>query len=122
MKYLKEYNDHSKQFCKIDQNEFLDYVKKTLSFTTSEYNTIKSINDSAELYNSINKMDNFNRISLSIYKYDMYKSVRTKRITLYKTEDEWYYISCNISSSLSFYRCDQMTGVLDCIEYIKNNI
>jgi hypothetical protein len=38
----------------------------------------------------------------------------------YKTDDEWYFVVSFNKRPAANYKCDQFDGLLECLEYIKN--
>ena len=49
----------------------------------------------------------------------IFKALSIVDFDIYKTEDEWYYVKF----MGDYYKCDQMSGVIDCLEYkIKDKV
>lgn len=61
--------------------------------------------------------------------FELYKSIGAKEfrklVTVYKYRDEWFSVTAEKLSGLDmmiFYKCDQLDGLMNCLNNIKENI
>ena len=122
MKYLKEYNIHSKTFTQISIGESNKISDQMLEFTDAEMDIIKDIYSDDSLYEFTE--DPNNKITIDIRLIYLSNDECDPCININKLPDEWYYIqfqneNVNINRSI-YYKCDQMSGLKDCLIMLKN--
>jgi hypothetical protein len=114
MKYLKEYNQHNNSYSEIDSNEWdenispFSEIDNTIEFTDKDFKIVCNI-FKYTLLSPDNKI---------IY-FDIQNRAYNRNIFIVKHNDEWYYV--RLTSSINeFYKCDQMSGLIDCLTMLKN--
>ena len=114
IKIFEEYNQY---YTEIDVIEFLDMIGmqlpnvdaeeetkySTLAFTDYEINILSRIKD-------IDISNNNNTLYANI-SFIYYKNTNPYRVCIYKLPDEWFLIR----NSIKYYKCDQMEGLIKCI-------
>lgn len=66
-----------------------------------------------------------NIFKVSNYDFEILKTIKTEvfriddgyiDIEMYPAKDEWYYIYHGIRSNCTYYRCDQIDGLVECLK------
>ncbi len=106
MKYLKKiFEDNS--FELIDM-KLIDFYKVNIKFTDTEINELIKIVPELESQEDDTIESLFDDGFLNILKQD----------------DEWYYVHIfndKISGYSTFYKCDQLYGLIECLKYLREN-
>lgn len=118
MKYSKKYNS------KIINNKIVENLNNTYyKLTYTEHHDISNRMKVSDLtQNEINKIINSqikhtNRLSISHPEKSLVNINNKIKITIQKREDEWFTIA-DYTGSLELYKCDQIDGVIDCMDYL----
>lgn len=123
---IKMFEEYNNKWRSISRSESLEFGKSYSDFTEAEYNSIKSIFDNNEYYSTDNlfnsglskKSDFFKNSVLGVaIRVDINYSDTSFIISKY--EDEWYIINYKYEY---YYLCDQMDGLLECLEYLISDI
>ncbi len=115
MKYLKKFKLLESSYNILSDDEWdthcgkvlitREILGKDIEFTEDEYFEVQNVYPKAK--DLIEEIDiNDDNLSIIIYKY----------------YDEWYYVNtfCRSTQKLTFYKCDQIKGLLSCLNDIKN--
>jgi hypothetical protein len=105
MKYLKEYNQWYR-----DSSPEETIHKKHVDFTQEEYDKLLWLFSDIGMYiefdywvESIIYVKNEDRDGKDLYR-------------IFKVEDDWYYLVGYFGGEISYYRCDEFQGLLECIK------
>ena len=107
MKYLKEYNDEKISYQEINQNDSDELIrnnKPLLSFNSNEFTLIFNMFQDVKYNSNVTKRT----------------IIANKRIYVYKLQDEWYIVKY-LRDSFTNYKCDQIHGLISCLEMLKNH-
>lgn len=127
MKFLRKFNESNSEYYKtIDPYQYSDLIdKKSINLTPRSQNSIKDYLDSLVHKKSISRYEIFlmgNKICFRLT-VDLYDT-----IIINELEDEWFVVGIikRVSGSRSklrnnsddLYKCDQIEGVIKCLEDI----
>jgi hypothetical protein len=108
MRYLKEYNNYV-MWKRIDPQEYVDRMGH--NFYRSEIKSILSI------FPKDFKFEFSEGFLGGVDEAEIY--IKRGRYTYYrinKYEDEWFIFADLSTADYKFYKCDQLDGLLDCIQ------
>jgi hypothetical protein len=126
MKYLKLFENNS-FFTEIDDNEMIEIFCSPyyLGYSNNEFNIIKRvIANKFKLYAIIIHKSSKQELPNIGTTYRLGDKILKRRIdnegvNIYRLEDEWYYVRhIKDGYKRKFYKCDQLDGLIKCLESI----
>jgi len=118
VKYLKKFNESKDYYEEIPEDYFLESQDDILPFTNREIEIIKSICDET---NTKLKAPKVIDLDNEVYELTLNTNVSGVGLSLiYKIKDEYFLFGFNVDreSSSTFYKADQIDGLLKLIEEV----
>ena len=122
VKHLKKFNESKDYYEEIPEDYFLESQDDILPFTNREIEIIKSICDET---NTKLKAPKVIDLDNEVYELTLNTNVSGVGLSLiYKIKDEYFLFGFNVDreSSSTFYKADQIDGLLKLIEEVLWNI
>ena len=125
MKYLKEYSNYE-SYTKIDGDGIFNTMLLTCTglFADKEYDVIRNIFPNLKVKNDYDWFEfDDDEIRLKLITISNYGKFN---IAVFKEPDEWYYVKYienhydNLDGKNLYYKCDQLNGLKECLEMLKN--
>lgn len=124
MKYIKLFEN---EYYEINSREWEDF--KILYFTIDEtikimevFKKLNIINDD-QFYDIVDTLKNPVTDNTYLYHEDniyiYLESIEIGEVSIYKGEDDYYYINPYIDGNNLFYKCDQLKGLINCIIFLS---
>ena len=119
MKYLKLFENHNDYYTQINSTEFdrlnlEPFTKNELEFIYDNKGKL-----SMNAYDGVWRESSwfghkFKKFFIKNFKYiSLFSPFNSGSIEICKSSDEWYYVEY----VGNFYKCDQLDGLIDCIQY-----
>jgi hypothetical protein len=103
MKYIKEFADIKENgYVPLSRDEYRQSFRDKLDFSDNEFESVKTI------------------FPIAKYTNDDKKIIIVSDIRIHKVGDEYYYVSYVNDVVIYRWKCDQMYGLLNCLNMLKN--
>lgn len=106
MKYIKLF-ESNENFLEVDRSEFINLLHINI-----EPNAKKKIEDWCQKY----KYNLYGEHKLTIVAMNIIKLFEAD---IFQADDEWFSIRLFLNKNIIYYKCDQIEGLIDCLNYIK---
>lgn len=114
MKYLKTFNENKSNWSEFNCGDISNRFQ-----SRGGYDTITP--DESEKLKSY--FSNLSRIDISSIEFDKHTVVYTKDrydVVITKGADEWFYIMSDTTRPSTWYECDGIDGLIDCLKFINS--
>jgi hypothetical protein len=119
MRYIKEYSKYEPSYYEVSYEDYMDmfHRKKRVYFESAEVNMLLDYLKSKDSKIIINQKA-YIRFGFGTFSGD----INHYKINLFRFEDEWFCLSIRgleeVTHYYKYYKCDQISGVIDCLESI----
>ena len=129
-KYIKSYEEQLKLFEPINISEWLDFVKNIISINHKKVSSVLPSDIKWEVRKTINVANNVRRRRMidnpsvvTNEKVDyMIVNINGHPVFIYEKEDEYYGVYFSMHKYSKCFKCDQIEGLISCLEYLKSKV
>ena len=119
MKFIKKFNEsiNDEYYYSTDYEDF-NKNTRVEEFSELDIDILTKLCKKNKI--KLNLYDNTDKVISIVLYFSSHTNLNENKMIIYKEEDEWFIVSYKKSSSITYYKADQMDGLLKLIEDMSN--